>query len=1512
MPKTNDPINTMNKTNVSQSVVDENLPQLLDSKGGFHVTNVPAFDGEDFTNIRKSSLSLQNKKGFTKGIWRVRSAEEKRHWRTNLKNQGFGLGKSEKGKNEKGKSEKGEGLIALLSQIDWDEESVSSEDEKTTRIKAFMAIVEDEPSVEKANARYGQWVDITLKKVHRLLIGTSNESMADLNAEYHEQALMANKKSFYKRSGRRIDDMTKGKSEKGKKEKEKSEKGLIAESFDWDDESVFSNDEGTTKNREFMAITQDEPLVGKADERSGKWVDITIKKYLEILSKALGGKGRRKEKISSKEVVFTKADESSSMLAPEITSHSESECDTQEPLPPLPKLIGAAPIGTSGSLISLTDLTLNMADLSLDTYVPKKTRTFVKVLPTYVIKKKTDNKLPAVPELCPDKKADSSTEQLLLTLMEEVKGLKKQIEIPSGTSPSNQSSSKFTKQKTWFGPCKHCGFKNHLSNDCYAKPKCSTCGSSDHLTKEHLEHAGVKKYLIKFKAQSPLNPSPRKAPMIPKPFKEGKYCRFNDHHSDHCEFYPGCEVCGSIAHEPSYCPKKHPNSRRPRIANRQSEPMEKWVHKRNKFVYSKESGPKVVFRDDSSGDIEGYGSVNCNGITFTRVAYVNGLKHNLISISCVMLTTKFCLQRLREPFTTKMMKLSSFLPEEEMSMSLICHLLTKKAMPVSLPRPLLVKMENLNEVRVKELRSDNGIEFRNHKLEEFCDEKACPEYFPYIPAYENTKPFETPILQIFVTSEDPPEFTNVDDHPALSNHNQFESADHLESAYNINSAEYQDTILSEPISDIEPSPIILPLAEGTLQSLVPQDRRSREKHIELVNIIGEPLAGITTRSKVRDSEAASAHECLYVNFISEMEPKKLTKALEEEGWIIAMQEEMTQFERNKGYNQQEGIDYEETFAPVARLEAIRIFLLMQPTWILCEFPNHVCKLDKALYGLKKAPRAWYETLSKFLIQYKFVRGTPNLGLWYPKGSGFDLKAYSNSDYAGCNLDRKRTSGGCQILRGKLVCWSAKKQSSVAMSSAEAEYVAAVGCYAQVLWIKSQLADYDILYDKVNEATKTITFSLSWCEKPLTIIQDEFISAIGLPICKDDVPLPPKETIRAGLGTLGLFDKDKPTLSSSVLGSHDQMNLNEQTIAYCLIWGFEIDIEAIIFSDLVHKLQNRKKNKESNISYTIFLSLIIEKLLGEKYISNDLTLVKPHTISAASFQKPLASEVPLTSHMLKVAKLSEVLKESLIPPSFFRHLIRDCNYHENRLAKKAELNKQKGNCTGLRENKPVWNNTNRVNQFNKFVPTAVLTRAGIIPVNTDGPQRALKNKGIIDSCCSRHMTGNKAYLAEYEDYNGGPVAFGELQQFNLFSVSQICDKKNKVHFTDTECLVLSPEFKLPDENQDETSGILQDFIRQIENQLNHKVKTIRSDNGTEFKNREMIEFCGSRGIKREYSNARTPQQNGVAERKNRTLIEAARTMLADSLLPNTFWAKAVNTACYVLNRVLVTKPQYKTP
>nr|GFB25554.1 hypothetical protein [Tanacetum cinerariifolium] len=113
-------------------------------------------------------------------------------------------------------------------------------------------------------------------------------------------------------------------------------------------------------------------------------------------------------------------------------------------------------------------------------------------------------------------------------------------------------------------------------------------------------------------------------------------------------------------------------------------------------------------------------------------------------------------------------------------------------------------------------------------------------------------------------------------------------------------------------------------------------------------------------------------------------------------------------------------------------------------------------------------------------------------------------------------------------------------------------------------------------------------------------------------------------------------------------------------------------------------------------------------------------------------------------------------------------------------------------------------------------------------------------------------------------------------------------------------------------KDETAFVLKTFIVGLENLLSLKVKIIRCDNGTEFKNTDLNQFGGLKGIKREFSVPRTPRQNGIAERKNKTLIEAARTLLADSLLLIPFWAKAVNTACYVQNRVLVTKPHNKTP
>nr|GEY74377.1 hypothetical protein [Tanacetum cinerariifolium] len=321
------------------------------------------------------------------------------------------------------------------------------------------------------------------------------------------------------------------------------------------------------------------------------------------------------------------------------------------------------------------------------------------------------------------------------------------------------------------------------------------------------------------------------------------------------------------------------------------------------------------------------------------------------------------------------------------------------------------------------------------------------------------------------------------------------------------------------------------------------------------------------------------------------EPKKIFDALKDlrvrpigTKWVLKnKKDERGIVIRNKarlvaqGYTQEEGFDYEKVFAPVARIEAIRLFLayasfmgfivyhmdvkstflygiideevyVMQPLGFQDpEFPDRVYKVEKAMYGLHQAPKAWYVLQKKdgiFLSQDKYVgdilkkfgyldvrsantpmdkenpwgkdgpgkdvelhlyrsmigsliyltasrpdimfavyactrhqvtpkechlyavkrifrylKGNPKLGLWYLKESPFDLVAYSDNDYGGATQDRKSTTGGCQFLGKRLISWQCKKQTIVATSKTEAEYVAAASGCRQVLWIQNQMLDY---------------------------------------------------------------------------------------------------------------------------------------------------------------------------------------------------------------------------------------------------------------------------------------------------------------------------------------------------------------------------------------------------------------------------------------------------------------------
>ena len=98
--------------------------------------------------------------------------------------------------------------------------------------------------------------------------------------------------------------------------------------------------------------------------------------------------------------------------------------------------------------------------------------------------------------------------------------------------------------------------------------------------------------------------------------------------------------------------------------------------------------------------------------------------------------------------------------------------------------------------------------------------------------------------------------------------------------------------------------------------------------------------------------------------------------------------------------------------------------------------------------------------------FRYLKGTPSLGLWYARESDFSLCGYSDANFAGCKIDRKSTSGSWQFLGGRLVSWFSKKQKSISTSTAEVEYIAAGGCCAQIMWMRNQLLDYGLSYSKI--------------------------------------------------------------------------------------------------------------------------------------------------------------------------------------------------------------------------------------------------------------------------------------------------------------------------------------------------------------------------------------------------------------------------------------------------------------
>nr|GEW96803.1 copia protein [Tanacetum cinerariifolium] len=278
----------------------------------------------------------------------------------------------------------------------------------------------------------------------------------------------------------------------------------------------------------------------------------------------------------------------------------------------------------------------------------------------------------------------------------------------------------------------------------------------------------------------------------------------------------------------------------------------------------------------------------------------------------------------------------------------------------------------------------------------------------------------------------------------------------------------------------------------------------------LENIISQLARPVSTRLQLHEQ----ALFCYYDAFLTYVKPKTYKDALTQSCWIKAMQEELNEFERLEWLvvtvKRRELIL--KSFAPVARLEAVRIFLAyaahknmvvyqmdVKTAFLNVDTPMvEKSKLDKDKEG-KVVDTSHYRGMIGTLLYltastpdlqfvicmcaryqarptekhlhavkkiFQYLRGTVNRGLWYPKDSSIALTAFADADHAGCQDTRRSTSGSLQFLGDRLISWSSKRPKSAAISGTEAEYIALSGCCAQILWMRSQLTDYGLGFNKI--------------------------------------------------------------------------------------------------------------------------------------------------------------------------------------------------------------------------------------------------------------------------------------------------------------------------------------------------------------------------------------------------------------------------------------------------------------
>ncbi|GKD44988.1 putative ribonuclease H-like domain-containing protein [Tanacetum coccineum] len=248
-------------------------------------------------------------------------------------------------------------------------------------------------------------------------------------------------------------------------------------------------------------------------------------------------------------------------------------------------------------------------------------------------------------------------------------------------------------------------------------------------------------------------------------------------------------------------------------------------------------------------------------------------------------------------------------------------------------------------------------------------------------------------------------------------------------ADNPNMPELEDIIYSDDDKDVGAEADMTNLDTHMPVSPIPTIRIHKDRPVEQIirDLNSAPQTRRMTKSVTDHAMFSSVQQrtnhrdfqnCLFHVPYHKKSPRRNKK--DERGIVIKNKARLVA----QGYTQEEGIDYDEidvkSYFLYGKIEE-EVYVCQPPGFEDLDFPNIVYKVEKAFYGLHQAPKAWI---------FRYLKGQPKLGLWYPKDSPFDLVAYTDSDYDGASLDRKSTTRGCQFLRCRLISWQRKKQTMV--------------------------------------------------------------------------------------------------------------------------------------------------------------------------------------------------------------------------------------------------------------------------------------------------------------------------------------------------------------------------------------------------------------------------------------------------------------------------------------------------